>query len=163
MTLVATNSFAAISVGDSIQVQYLFPNASNVIQTDSTTFTGSGDTLPIGPGYGTIFLGANSVLFDGTCCSSYAGASFNGVELTDLTNGGAFAGWTLQPGATFSPLVESMSGGSIFMNWQSSSDIGQATVAGVPEPTTWAMMLIGLGGLGAAMRSRRKHAVALAV
>ena len=32
----------------------------------------------------------------------------------------------------------------------------------VPEPGTWAMMLIGLGGLGAAMRSRRKAAVATA-
>jgi len=31
----------------------------------------------------------------------------------------------------------------------------------VPEPATWAMMLVGFGGLGAAMRSnRRKHAVA---
>ena len=29
----------------------------------------------------------------------------------------------------------------------------------VPEPATWAMMLVGFGGLGAAMRSRRKLAV----
>jgi len=34
--------------------------------------------------------------------------------------------------------------------------------AGVPEPATWAMMLIGFGGLGVAMRSkRRKLAVAV--
>jgi len=33
---------------------------------------------------------------------------------------------------------------------------------GVPEPATWAMMLIGFGGLGAAMRSRRKPAAATA-
>jgi hypothetical protein len=33
---------------------------------------------------------------------------------------------------------------------------------GTPEPATWAMMLIGFGGLGAAMRrQRRKHAVAV--
>ena len=30
----------------------------------------------------------------------------------------------------------------------------------VPEPATWAMMLVGFGGLGAAMRSRRKLAAA---
>ncbi|WP_332768638.1 PEPxxWA-CTERM sorting domain-containing protein [Phenylobacterium sp.] len=32
----------------------------------------------------------------------------------------------------------------------------------VPEPATWAMMLMGFGGLGAALRSRRKRAVVAA-
>ena len=31
---------------------------------------------------------------------------------------------------------------------------------GVPEPATWAMMLVGFAGLGAAMRSQRKQAAA---
>jgi hypothetical protein len=30
----------------------------------------------------------------------------------------------------------------------------------VPEPATWALMVIGFGGLGVAMRSRRKLATA---
>jgi hypothetical protein len=33
-----------------------------------------------------------------------------------------------------------------------------ATVSAAPEPATWAMMLIGFGGLGATMRGRRKWA-----
>ena len=31
------------------------------------------------------------------------------------------------------------------------------TAAGVPEPATWAIMLAGFGGLGVAMRSRRRQ------
>jgi hypothetical protein len=33
--------------------------------------------------------------------------------------------------------------------------VGTGVVAPVPEPSTWAMMITGLGGLGAAMRRRR--------
>ena len=35
-------------------------------------------------------------------------------------------------------------------------------VVGVPEPASWALMLIGVSGLGVALRSRRKAAAALA-
>lgn len=35
-----------------------------------------------------------------------------------------------------------------------------AMVPGVPEPTTWALMLLGFGGLGAALRARRRAALA---
>ena len=37
-----------------------------------------------------------------------------------------------------------------------------ATISAVPEPASWAMMLVGFGGLGAAMRMRRKPATATA-
>jgi hypothetical protein len=39
---------------------------------------------------------------------------------------------------------------------------GTFSVTAVPEPATWAMMLVGFGGLGAAMRSRRKLVAATA-
>jgi hypothetical protein len=33
---------------------------------------------------------------------------------------------------------------------------GQVNVGSVPEPATWAMLLIGLGATGATLRSRRR-------
>ena len=36
------------------------------------------------------------------------------------------------------------------------------SIVAVPEPATWAMMLVGFGGLGAAMRSRRNGADSIA-
>ncbi|MDQ4419901.1 PEPxxWA-CTERM sorting domain-containing protein [Sphingobium sp. DEHP117] len=36
------------------------------------------------------------------------------------------------------------------------------TSAAVPEPATWSLLIIGFGGIGAAMRRRMKHAGALA-
>src|SRR5205085_11363542 len=34
------------------------------------------------------------------------------------------------------------------------------TATGAPEPMTWALMLVGFGGMGAALRSRRRVALA---
>jgi len=39
---------------------------------------------------------------------------------------------------------------------------GSAAGGAVPEPAVWGMMLVGFGGMGAAMRQRRKAAVAAA-
>jgi hypothetical protein len=39
---------------------------------------------------------------------------------------------------------------------------GTFNLTAVPEPASWAMMLVGFGGLGVAMRSRRKMATATA-
>jgi hypothetical protein len=44
--------------------------------------------------------------------------------------------------------------------WTFISEVSFGGVAGVPEPGTWAMMLVGFGGLGALLRSRRKLASA---
>jgi hypothetical protein len=39
-------------------------------------------------------------------------------------------------------------------------EVGQFNGSVVPEPSAWALMLLGFGGLGSAMRSRRKAALA---
>jgi len=44
-------------------------------------------------------------------------------------------------------------------NWHGLT-VGVADVAGVPEPATWAAMMMGLFGMGAVLRTRRKAALA---
>jgi len=41
-------------------------------------------------------------------------------------------------------------------------ELSGVTAIGTPEPATWGLMLLGFGGLGAALRSRRKAAAAVA-
>ncbi len=56
--------------------------------------------------------------------------------------------------------------GSVGDVWQNGVDYGSGplgafrVLVAVPEPTTWAMMLIGFGALGAAVRARRTAALA---
>jgi hypothetical protein len=39
--------------------------------------------------------------------------------------------------------------------------LGEATGGGIPEPSSWALMILGFGGLGAALRSSRRARAAL--
>ncbi len=41
-------------------------------------------------------------------------------------------------------------------------DPSKWTIVVVPEPSTWAMMLVGMGGLALAMRSRRRRPAPMA-
>ena len=43
-----------------------------------------------------------------------------------------------------------------------SAGVGDSLASGIPEPATWAMMLLGIGSAGLTMRSRRKWAPAAA-
>lgn len=48
--------------------------------------------------------------------------------------------------------------GSIDLNWQASSNLtlfSTGAPGGVPEPATWALMILGFGGIGTAMRRNK--------
>jgi hypothetical protein len=63
---------------------------------------------------------------------------------------------TLQPGTYIEYIQGSVAKGKVV-------DLNVGAFSGavaVPEPATWAVMLIGFGGIGASMRMRRKHAFA---
>jgi hypothetical protein len=58
--------------------------------------------------------------------------------------------------AKYDPTLNSGAGGVL-----NTGNVG-ATLGGVPEPATWAIMLVGFGGLGAALRRQRRQAAVLA-
>jgi len=68
-------------------------------------------------------------------------------------------GWDPPPGftpPTIDPTVD-----PIFLDQPSSFNIGLGPSLGTPEPATWAMMVLGFGALGAALRRRRRADAAL--
>ena len=157
----AGSANAAISIGDTLQINYLYPTTGDLFTQHTTTFTAPGDSLPIDPGLivGSATFTTNSVFLSQSYPASYTNAPFNGVEISDLTHPGAFAGWTVQPGATMVGFTESQSGGSIYVNWQGALVQGDILIAGVPEPATWALMLGGFGLAGVALRRRQTVAL----
>jgi len=164
VAMLASPVSAQIALGDTLQIQYLFPDAGSVIETDSTTFTGAGTILPI-IYTGTATFDSNLITLVQNSDWSYNPATFSGVRITDLSNLSAFNGWSVLPATTMTGFSFSMDSGSIFVNWQGVQTFTGATVAiggSVPEPASWAMMLGGFGLVGGAMRSRRRQAVSFA-
>ena len=144
-----SSASAAISIGDTLTIDYLFPDVSNVAQTDTTTFTGAGTTLPI-IYTGTATFSADTIVITQNGDWTYTTASFNGVRISDSTAGALDGFGVLAAGTTWTGFTEYQSGGSIYINWTASSvdATSQITLTGVPETSTWAMMLAGFAGLG---------------
>jgi PEP-CTERM motif len=92
--------------------------------------------------------------------------SFQGNDgLGSGTNGLAFEGTVAGSFDEFSQNVATVTGQTYDLNFLLvSHDEGPsevfATASSVPEPATWTLALAGFGGLGAALRSRRRGALA---
>jgi hypothetical protein len=164
--LSASPAAATILPGDTLSITFLFPDANTVFSGPvETQFMVSGASLPIFPGFqtGTATFTADSVLLSQSAPHNvYPIVAFDGIKIADITNPAAFAGWTVQPGATFPSFTEFQSDGAIFVNLEGNRNIeGDITIGGaVPEPSTWAMMVLGFAGLGLMIYRRRRRALA---
>ena len=120
-----------------------------------------------------LLLGAGTYTVDWNALVD-AGKVVSGSDLTALNNLLATAGgqvvlglhWGNVPGAAGNVsafyLWDNATAGSIRLTdtqGYSNAVLYRATTPPVPEPATWAMMLVGFGGIGMALRRRRRNTI----
>jgi hypothetical protein len=151
-----------------------------VAQRGAFTVTLVGDTTGVFNDAGTLFNNATDFTFDlnGTSYgftgstgyvfddpSGTGAVGFGGVDdFLDLTNNPAFTTYGLTTNLSpalgdfrdADPQFAPTTGGDLIFT---SADALEFSAV-VPEPAAWALMLTGIGGLGAMLRSRRKLATA---
>jgi hypothetical protein len=101
------------------------------------------NTLVIHGSAGDITIIPGSASFPNLANGDQVAAGTNGLFRVVGDAGETFTGLTLTSG-------------------QNSFEIDNLAIPGVPEPATWAMMILGLGAMGVALRSRRTAVAALA-
>ncbi len=118
---------------------------------------GGGGCAPGGGAQWYAQVGNFNVTFTATVSGgAYGGDAVFSVFSPNSNATGGFVGWEgLDPnGFSESPLYDVHTG--VVTGDLANIDLGLPPPPGLPEPATWAMMLVGFGGLGVAMRSRRK-------
>ena len=169
-------SFAALAAASPAHAASLIGNTVTCSQVGSGSFTCFTNSAVVGGGQEfavgntpTGFIGLN---FNGggLRISNISGDDFTlsatVLTLSNITS--AFTGANLLNSSItgFNNSNVSLQNGVLRLNFigstwasNSSANIALETAAAVPEPGTWAMMLLGFGAMGAAMRSRRKQKI----
>ncbi len=105
-----------------------------------SVYVGSLDT------YNTLsFGGPGATVFTGSALGAVSGAA-NGNQTAANTNGRFVF--------TFANAVDSLN----FSSSSNAFEVADVATGSVPEPATWALMLIGVAGMGAALRASRRRA-----
>jgi hypothetical protein len=159
----SSNSLAVISAASGGS-----GNFSNAPSGDTVAFflSGPGDVMDVAAGFttGFSFFYADQVGFTGTV-TVWSGLDGTGTELASLSLPSTPNPYNVfvPIGVSFAGTAESaVFGGSANFIAFDNVTIGSATPGGIPEPSTWAMMMLGFAGLGfAAYRKAQSGRAAL--
>ncbi|HZZ31755.1 MAG TPA: PEPxxWA-CTERM sorting domain-containing protein [Phenylobacterium sp.] len=170
LALAASGSAHAQSLlGDTVDLTYFFPIIGSTIEDDGTQVVSPQASYL---SFRTILttVNANSIV-SGTTPQGptfFGSADFSGVVITDLSHSNII-GVSIDAASNlvgFDLSRVSFTGDSVSLNFEglatgaNTRAIVDIQTAGVPEPTTWAMMISGFGLVGVAARRRRTPAVA---
>lgn len=153
--LPATASAAVITVDTSVPAGSFGNNNVTCAGAVPCAFTDTGSFVTP-TGYNRVSLSITSVASDAATNIDFSPTQvlFNGVAFA-ITNGtvdtGQLLSQALIAGATNNLSITGTSGG----NASYSGTLSFSNVAAVPEPGTWALMLVGFGAVGFSMRRRR--------
>lgn len=157
--------------GKTVQVEYLFPDASTVFNGNSVNVVvGPGVELagfPVGDPRTNVDLSNSNILVTYNSLGTWTSTSFNGLHFFDVFSGiDAFTAVLINPATNMVGLDASrisFDADNIYVNWQGLSFDEHTVVsldvngmAAVPEPATVGLMATGLLGLGAVARRRRR-------
>jgi PEP-CTERM motif len=132
---------------------------------------GPSATLMFGGAYSTFSLYWGSIdtyntleLLDtaGNLIGTVASSTFTGIQVGPPANGAQGLPATNRRVTFTKSATDAMIGGIRLNSTQNSFEIDNVALGAVPEPATWAMMILGFGAIGGAMRARRRTRVAFA-
>lgn len=128
------------------------PDAYQAVQTGGASTFNFTNALGVFSFYWGSIDTYNTIEFrrgDGTLVQAFTGSAFaapaNGNQSASATNRRVTFGFTGQEAVKKVVLTSS----------QNAFEYDTLAIAGIPEPTTWAMMILGFGLIGGAMRSRK--------
>jgi hypothetical protein len=174
-SVAGASTASASIVGETVNVTARFPDSTTVFANPGNRVVSGGVEYTLGsfaaynPSFSVDVTG-QSLIIASTGGVAFASADFNGFVL-DLTSSTQFLSASVDPGSSLLPTSLSFDSDEIFVNFAGltrldgfSTTINFTTNAAsaVPEPTTWAMMLIGFGAVGYSMRRGRNRQSALA-
>lgn len=121
--------------------------------------------------YAGFFFASNTTISDYTLGGGFgSGDIISAPFLTSSISTGTLTSGENQPFTNYSLTFTAVDGGNVqlFIGTDETSVFGPVldnvslSATGVPEPASWALMLVGFGGLGAAIRGARRRTVSTA-